>query len=352
MSEGRTVVQLVADVLEGLRQPALNYSRYTNASILNALNLASQETATRTKCLHGFAIIILKDGYAQYPPPANMLSPKDAFFYKSTTSYVHLTRDGWKDRPWLDGFQAGWRTNNGDPTRAFIGDSSGNLRKIGFTPTPNTNGSDYTSTPDTGVVISATGMTTTGNITGTNLVASATICTDTAGRTLSSLGITVGMVALNVSDGSQGQISAISGSTFTATLTGGTANTWGLGNSFTVLAGEYGVVTSIDGDEEYVFSSDKGELIAIGALTGNVYLEYYRKPITLQYDDQYPEVPEETHLYLPEYAIWWLKRRSAPGSDDLNEAMIAKQAYDEKIPQVRFKPIDQAVETSTIRFNW
>lgn len=349
---GRTVAELVADALEGLRQPAGNYNRYSRPSILSALNLANLETATRLKCLHAFGIIIMKAGYGQYPPPSDMLSPKDAYFYQSASSYVHLTRGGWKDRPWLDRFQAGWRTNDGDPYYAYIGDSSGNLRKLGFTPTPDTNGTNYTASPDTGVVISATGMTTTGNITGRNSAAHATICTDADGRTMSALGVTVGMIALNVTDGSQGQISAVTGTTFTVTLAGGTNNTWAVGDSFTVLAGEYGVVASIDGDEEYIFSSDKGELIAINALTGNVYLEYYRKPLTLQYDLQYPEVPEEAHIYLPEYAIWWLKRRSTQGSDDLNEAMVAKAAYDEKIPPAKIKPMDESVETSVIRFNW
>ncbi len=425
MSNGRAVYDLLADTLEGLRQPPLNYGRYSKVSVLNALNLANMETALRLKCLHAWAIIILKDGYSQYPPPSDMLDPKDAFFYKNTDSYVHLTREGWKSRSWLDKFQQGWRKNTGDPYYAFIGDSLGNLRKIGFTPTPNTDGTSYadnitgtnltasaTVCTDTaartmaslaviagktvrnvtdgstgvissvsgttftatltggtantwgagdsflivagklGAVVSATGMTTTGNITGTNSAASATICTDTLARTMSSLGVTIRQIALNVTDGSQGQISAVSGTTFTATLTGGLANTWAIGDSFTVLAGEYGVVTSIDGDEEYVFSSDKGELIAINALTGNVYLEYYRKPLKLQFDGQYPEIPEELHIYLPEYAIWWLKRRSSPGSDDLNEAMVAKAAYDEKIPPSRFTPVDRAVEVSTIRFNW
>lgn len=352
MSEGRAFSDLIADTLEGLRQPAENYNRYSLVSIKNALNLGNLEVASRVKCLNAWGIIILKDGYAQYLPPSDCLAPKEAYFYQSSTSYTHLTRDGWKSRSWLDRYSAGWRTQNGDPYWAFIGDTAGNVQKIGLTPRPDTDGTDYTASPDTGVVISATGMTTTGNVTGTNLVAHATTCTDTSGRTLSSLGVLAGMMALNVTDGSKGQIASVSGSTFTVTLTGGTNNTWALGDSFTVLAGEYGVVTSLTGDEEYVFSSDKGELIAINALTGNVYLEYYRKPMQLTIDTQYPEIPQELHHILPEYAIWWLKRRSTRGSDDLNEAMIAKAAFDEKVPPIRASNVSAQAETSTVRFNW
>lgn len=352
MYEGRLVSDLIADTLEGLRQPPANYNRYSKASILNALNLSNIEIAERTKCLHGWGIIVLRSGYAQYLPPSDMLTPKDAYFFQSADSYVHLTKDGFKSREWLNQYQTGWRTMSGDPVYTFMGDNAGNSRKIGFSPTPDTNGTNYLSSPDTGVVISTGGMTTTGNITGTNSAAHATICTDTAGRTLSTSGVSVGMVALNVTDGSKGQISAVSTTTFTAALTGGTSNTWGLNASFAVLAGEYGICTNISGDEKYVFSTDAAGLILINALVNVVYLEYYRKPITLVYDTQYPETPRELHRYLPEFAIWWLKRRSTPGSNDLNEAVIAKTAFDEKVPQVRFVPVDRVVEPSIIKFNW
>ena len=351
----KTLSDLIADTVAGLRQPPtapLCYARYSRASIISALNMANMETAARLRCLHGFAVIILRDGYSQYLPPSDMLDPKDAFFYQSTSSYIHLTRDGWKKREWLDKYQGGWRHMSGDPYYAFIGDSAGNMRKIGFTPTPDKDGTNYLVTPDTGVVISATGMTTTGNITGRNTAAHATTCTDADGRTLASLGVRVGMMALNVTDGSKAQITAVAGSTFSVTLAGGTVNTWAIGDSFTILAGEYGVVTSVDGDEQYIFSSDRGELVAINAITGNVYLEYWRKPIKLQYDTQYPEVPEEAHAYLPEYAIWWLKRHVSRGSDDANDAAMSKAIFDEKIPPVKVRPVDEQAETSTIRFNW
>lgn len=206
MSNGRTVATLIADTLEGLRQPPLNYTRYSRESILVALNLANMETVRRLKCIHGFSIIILRAGFDQYLPPSDMLYPKDAFFYQSASSYVYLTRDGWKKREWLDRFQGGWRRNDGDPNYAFIGDSAGNLRKIGFIPKPATNGTNYLISPDTGVVISITGMTTTGNVLGRSAAAHATLLTDADGRTLSTLGITVGMMVLNVTDGSKGQI--------------------------------------------------------------------------------------------------------------------------------------------------
>lgn len=350
---GKTVEILKAETLAKLRQPPLNYDRYTEIDILGALNDANLDAATSLKCLHAYAIIILAAGYGQYRPPVDMISPKKAFFYKTPTSYIELTRGGWKSREWLDRYMSGWRTSSSDPYYAYVGDSIGSVRKIGFAPKPKTDGTNYITTPDTGVVISATGMTTSGNIIGVNSSDDGPYCTDcidSAGRTFSGLGVQVGMMAFNVTDGSKGQISDVTGSTFTVWLDGGATNTWRLGDNFIVLAGEYGVVTYIDSPEQYIFTSNLGELIAINALTGNVYLEYYRQPLELIYDSQYPEIPQELHGILADGAVWKLKRTSARGSEDLNEAMVAKQEFERSI--AGYQTVDQATEPNFIRYQW
>lgn len=347
---GKTVATLVANTLARLRQPVNTFDRYSRDNILSALNDANMEVALRKKCLHSFAVIVLKNGYSQYAPPTQLITPKCAFFYQSSSSYYELKL---KDRAYLDETYPGWRVTNGDPTHMYPGDSFGSLRKLGFYPTPNADGDDYTTSPDTGIVISATGLTVTGNITGNNNAAHATICTDAAARTLSSLGVEVGMIALNITDGSQGQISAVSGSTFTVTLTGGTNNQWAVGDDFTILAGEYGVVTGITGTtEQYIFSSEYGEMVDIESITGNVYLEFYRRPLELVYDTQYSEIPIELHQYLPDYATWILKRDAPRGSMDFMEASAALQAFDRVIPPVSYVSIDDAVKDNRIRFNW
>ncbi len=346
--QAKTVLQLKTSTLAKLKQG--NYDRYSAANILDALNDASLEVARRLKCLHSFAVIVLKAGYSQYPQPSMMLSPKAAFFYQSNTAYVQVK---FKSRDWLDQFMPGWRKMTSDPWLCYPGDSIGNLRKLGFAPTPKTNGTAFVATPSTGIFASGTGLTTSGNIVGRNLTANATICTDDTGRNFATLGVTVGMVALNVTDGSKGQISAVSGSTFTVTLTGGTANIWGLGDNFTVLAGEYGVVTGLTAaDEQFIFSSEYGEITNIGYLTGNIVLEFYARPIDLAFDDQYPEVPIETHQYLPDYAVWVLKRSTPRGSVDEKEATIALQNFDRVIPPTTIQTLDSAMTVSKMRTNW
>ncbi len=109
---------------------------------------------------------------------------------------------------------------------------------------------------------SETGIFVSGNISGENKTASPTVCTDSAGRDLASLGAFLGGTVVNVNDGSTGRITAVSGSTFTAPLTGGKANAWRVGDSFTILAGEYGVVTGVTVNGVRVpFSTELGGVI-------------------------------------------------------------------------------------------
>ena len=321
---GYTLADLKSRTLDRLRQKPANYDRYAEESIERALNDALVEAVRITRCLKSFAILVMKDGTSQYKPPTEMLLPDKAFFYKSATSYNELV---FKTRQWLDRFKRGWRVQDGDPSYMYAGDTWGNLRKLGFTPTPDTDGEDYTASPDTGIYASETGMTTTGNITGTNSVASATVCTDSEGRDLATLGVTVGMMIVNVTDGSQGQISAVSGATVTVTLADGTANTWAVGDSFNILAGEYGVVVDWAGDEEYLFTAEIGGMVDVDTIIGNVYLEFVKRPLPLQFDTQYPQLPPELHIHLPDGAVWYLKRSSPKGGDDYNEASGAYQSF-------------------------
>ena len=320
--EGLKLSELKARVLDRLKQKASNYDRYSEASILNALIDTEVELARITRCLRGFAFIVLKDGYAQYRPPSQMLLIDKAFFYQTNTSYYELQQ---KNRPWLDRHRPGWRTTTGDPIVTFPGDTYGNLRKIGFYPIPNED-SAFTVTPDTGAYAKTDNVAPSGNVTGLNSVAHATECTDSEGRTLEDLGISIGITAVNVTDGSQGQISAVSGSTFTCALSGGTNNTWAIGDSFQVLAGEYGVVTSWDNDEQYVFTTDYGVLTGV-TQARNVYLEYYRRPVKLSFPEQYPEVPPELHQYMPDNVVYLLKRGAQRGSADFNDAQEGRAAF-------------------------
>ena len=292
--------------------------------IERALNDAQLEAALITGCLKSFAIYRLRSGYGQYRPPTLMIAPVSAYFWHTATSYWEIPI---KTRAWLDIWSPGWRTQSGDPQYMYAGDLFQNQRKIGFTPTPDTSGSNYTAAMDTNLVMATSGgMTTTGNIVGTVKGTHNTECDDTAARTLANLGVKVGQIVLNHTDGSLGQISAVATTKLTATLTGGTLNVWTALDEFVVLTGDWGVYI-YDAEEKYIFTKDMTGLKEAKTLINMVYLEFIRRPILLDFATQYPELPPELHTYLPEGAIWYLKRSAPRGSDDFQEAQAAYQIF-------------------------
>lgn len=323
------------------RDATTKYNKYKETAVLAGLNEGVVEFARRTQCIKGMAIIEMKDGYAQYKPPSDMLTVAGlkAFFYQSATSYWELEQ---KSRAHLDYFRPGWRTVSGDPQFLYPGDNYGNFRKLGFYPKPDTDGTAYSAGDDTGVFTTSTGVTTTGNVTGLNNAASATVCTDSDGTDMAGAGVTVGLTAVNVTDGSTGQITAVSGATFTVTLTGGTADTWAVGDSYMVLAGEYGVITQWSGDEQYLFNSDIGAMIDITTLVNNVKLEYGRRPLLLSVDLQYPEIPPEFHHYLPYYAKWYLKQGASKKSEDYVDAQAGLQFFEKGLSE--YSSLEDAME--------
>jgi len=353
--EGELVYDLIRMSLLKLKQtvtpetgvPTGNFSRYAKVDIKKALTFAEMETVRLTRCLHSFAIIRMKDGYSQYKPPSEFLGLKHAYFYSSASSYWELKQC---TEAWLNKYRPGWRTTDGDPTVIFPGDSYGNLRKFGFNPIPDTDGDDYTISPDTGIYASESSMSTSGNVTGTNSAASATVCTDASGRTLSDEGVAVGMTAVNTTDGSKGQISAVAGSTFTVSLAGGTANTWAVGDSFTVLSGEYGVVVDWANDEQFLFSSEIGGMVDVETLVNNVYMTFYKRPRPLTFDNQRPEIPPELHMYLPEYVPFYFKRGAPKGSQDWQEAQAAYQVFRSGIES--YQPLEQFMKHSGHTAYW
>jgi len=320
--EGLTVNDLKARTLDRLKQKALNYDRFSEDAIMRALIDTEVEIARAKRCLHAFAYIVLKEGYAQYRAPSNMLLLKKAFYYQSNTQYWELDQ---RNRAWLDRHIPGWRTVTGDPTVTYPGDNYGNIRKIGFYPQPNT-ASGWEIDPDTGAYEKSTNISPSNNVSGLNSTAHATICTDASAKDFEALAVTVGMMALNVTDGSQGQISSVDGSQFTCALTGGTANTWAVGDSYTILSGEYGVVTSWDSSESYVFTTDYGVVTGV-TNENNVFLEYFRRPVKLTFGEQYPEIPPEIHQYMPDNVVWLLKRGAPRGSSDFADAQAGREAY-------------------------
>jgi hypothetical protein len=118
------------------------------------------------------------------------------------------------------------------------------------------------------------------------------------------------MYVRNVTDGCYGYVTNVAANALTlSTLTGGTANVFAAGDTYNILAGEYGVITSWANDDQYIFGSEVGQVTNITVPAGNIRIEYVPYPLPFSYDptladsaqgadEQYPDIPKLYHQAL------------------------------------------------------
>jgi hypothetical protein len=304
---GKTVSELMALVLEHLGESA--YTRYSQTQVLNWLNRMQIDFCTTTRILQGWALIAMRAGIPGYPLPKNCLPDglERARFYSATDSYDDLEL---RDPEWMDDHYPGWKTAaDGTPQILVTGDWFGNVMKVSVYPPPLTSGTVYTSGTDVGTVVGGTALPSawtdiTGIATGGSNITLADTSVD-----FTTLGLVSGMavVKTNGTPGSEpiGYISTIAANllTFSAVLTN--TGVFASGDSYQILSGEVGVVTSITSEENYVFSADVGVIGQITPPANNILVEYRRYPVLFDSetkDTQKPDIPWAWHENLAEAA--------------------------------------------------
>lgn len=338
--EGWTRLELIQKVLRGLHQPVdtpgtstdNDFNRYPKQDIVDKLVEGQVEFVSMTDALTTFAIVEMVQDQSEYRYPSEALKILSAQWYSSTTRYEELTIKSNKKE--MQRVSITYRTDAGGQLEyLYPSYNHGNIRKFGVYPKPASDGDTYVGTT-MGVLTSATDFTFTGDITGTHRVGAGdnrAFAEDEAGRNFASLGAVIGMMIFNTTDGSNGQITAISDGNATndraaVTLAGGTDDDFDESDSFVITTGEYGVVIRADGTEEWAFSTEFGALQDIKPLSGNVMLDFVKRPKILDFDNQFPEIPMDYQQALVEYAIWKLggteydgfvaEKRSAQGEKE------------------------------------
>lgn len=318
--EGWTRLQLIQKILRGLHQPIAtlgtstdsDYNRYPKQDIVDKLIEGQLEFVSLTDSLTTFAIVEMVADQSEYRYPSEALKILSAQFYSATTRYEELIIKSNKKE--MQRISITWKTDaGGTPEFLYPSYNHGNIRKFGVYPKPSASGTTYTGT-SMGILTSATNFTFTGDITGTHRVGAgdnAAFAEDESGRNFTSLGVVVGMMIFNTTDASNGQITAIGNGNATndrlsVTLASGTDNDFDESDSFVVTTGEYGVVIRATGEEEWAFSTEFGALQDINPLSGNVMLDFVKRPKNLDFDTQFPEIPMDYQQGLVEYAIWKL----------------------------------------------
>lgn len=299
---GKTVDELCEAVLYRLNQTASNYTRYSKARIISKLDAKQREFVADAKPLTGWAIIPMRANITSYALPKQCLPDglERARFYDTSTSYTDLEL---RDREYMDEHYPGWMTaESGDPQILVVGQWFGNVLKFDVYPPPDTAGTTYTTGTDLGVVTGGTALPDNwNNIAGTATGGSTTTLEDTS-VDFTAMGLVEGMAVVKTSGtpGSEpiGYIDTIATTqlTFTAVLTN--TGSFAAGDSYEIMSGEVGVMTSLANEEVYIFSSDVGVVAQITVPANNIWVEFRRYPVTLEVDYsayQKPEIPWAWH---------------------------------------------------------
>lgn len=350
-----TLINTILYELGQLSGTTESYNKFTRAFLVRKLNDRQNKFVYHSKCIRKMALLRMKADYREYKLPSHCMDagvigyPK---YYSSTTSYANLPI---KTKDWLDDNHEGWITeSSGEPMYAYMGDSYGNIPTLGVYPAPDTSGTNYTISPDTGIVIGGDLPGTTSNISGIATGnGTATALGDTT-ATFTTMGLVAGMAVLNVTDGSSASISSVAANVVTTTaLTGGTLNLWTAGNSYNILAGEYGVITSWEDDEVVIFSSDVGEIVNITVPAGNIRVDYVPYPLPFPEtgnDLQYPEIPKLYHMDLAMGVVADCLRTFTEGSKEFNRAAYYEGIFNNAVGLARTKKSDRPFNDPPMSF--
>lgn len=285
-----------------VRGGTIIYTKYPRKFVIQKLNARLNQFVFHSQCIRKTALLVVKSGFKTYKLPSNCMdggvigTPK---YYSSSTSYRELYV---RDTQWLDDHYQGWRVDSAsEPQFSYVGDNYGNIPMLGVYPTPSDDGTSYVLSPETGIIVGGDLPSATSNVVGVATGGDATSLLD-INVDFTTMGLGPGMAILNVTDGSSCSILSITVNDITTTnLIGGSDNTWQLGDSYNILAGEYGIITDWSSEDQTIFSTEVGAIANITVPAGNIQVDYIPYPLPFPEsgnDDQYPEIPKLYHMGL------------------------------------------------------
>jgi hypothetical protein len=292
---------------EVISTTAITLTKFPKWLIRLKLNERQNQFARESRCNKKSALICMTAERSLYRLPSNCMDGGliAARYYTDEDEYEDLDL---RDQAFLDANYEGWKVaDSADcPELIYPDETAGNIPMIGIYPKPESSGTLYTGTSDTGISIITSLPTTQTNITGTVTSDHASTLTDSA-TTFTSYGLLAGMYARNITDGSYGIITTVGANTLaiSAGLDGGTADTWTTGDLYAVLAGEYMALIGSQ-QERFIFGYDFGCLADITVPADHLWIDYVPYPTPFRFDEtaadssqanayQYPDIPRGYH---------------------------------------------------------
>jgi len=303
------------------------FSKYSKYKVKKKINQAYNEIMALTRTLKSWFIVELTANYSQYPVPLNCFDVSKVYYFSSATVYTELPI--YNEDFIEEELSEGWRTTSGTPEWAYVADRSKMVVKLGVAPAPSTSATAITlastlsqKTQPYGTVEAVSGSTAPGSATNVYI--------DSHGQNFGNLGVIIGLVLLNTTDGSRGTITSISTTnstndtiTCSGNLSGGLNNIWTPGDEMRVVGGEYGGFIEIgDTEAEYILAPNAGQLPSpsITMAANNLLVQGYFYPIQLIDNNQYPELAPPFHYYIALRAAGLLGLKESTDSPEFTKA--------------------------------
>ena len=310
--EGLTCREMIQVTRGRLGVGADDVNRYTDANVVQALNMGQNLFAKRTSCLQQPVLILCAPGRQNYGLPSGTLKVLSARYYTGNGATQYDELKILQDSRAMQRIDSQYRGTAGAPTYMFPTYRTGNRRMVGVSPIPTSAANILVNSTDYGIVTGMTGFTIVGDISGTHKAgfAASAFLVDSLGRDLSTLGAIVGYPIYNTTQGTWGTITAIGdqdavNDKVTATLSG--TGIWTVGDAFVIPMSDFGV--GIDADPSRINGGVQVGVIAdVITGQGTIGLDIARKPIILAVatDTMICEIPETYHEAVIAFATYWL----------------------------------------------
>ena len=352
---GLTLADILNHIFFEVAQTAgttITYDRFPRWYVVQKINDRLNKFVLHSQCNKRTALLVMKEGYRNYKLPKDCMEdgiisyPK---FFLSSNTYQNLEI---KDVKYLDEHFEGWKTAPEDdvPLYVYRGQKYGNIQTLGVYPPPTTDGVSYAASPDSGIGIGTVKPSSTEMVSGTmtNAINHSThpsLPTAIYDTTVdfTALDIVAGMPCIDVTDGSYGIIDTIGANALSfgmVNFTGGTTNLAQISDTYLIPTGDFGVITSWDTDEQYVYAQNIGGMENITVPANNILIEYL--PYPLQFpatagDDQYPEIPPLYHMDFAMGTVADLLRTFGEGTKEFQRAAYYDQLFNAAVMTARGK---------------
>ena len=338
-----TIINTILYELGQLSGTTEVYTKFTRAFLVRKLNDRQNKFVFHSQCIRKEAYLLCKEDYRIYKLPVNCMDagvigkPK---YYTSSTEYLNLDI---VTTEWLDDNYEGWLTSDsGTPEYAYFAPSYGNIPTLGVYPAPDADGTSYAASPDVGVVTGGDLPGSTNNISSIATGSGTATALQDTNLDFSDYGLVAGIAIVNNTDGSTANIVTVDSTTAitTTALTGGTLNVWTSGDSYNILAGEYGVITSWEDDDTFIFASEVGEIANITVPAGNIKVDFIPYPLPFPEsgnDEQYPEIPKMYHMDFAMGVVADCLRTFTEGSKEFERAAYYENIFNNAVLQAKNK---------------